>query len=78
MGIIERLDPAIDTLVPEDAQMEIIGEGFQWAEGPVWIRDGSYLLFSDVLTNTIHRWDPQSGCAPFLTPSGYTGSQPRG
>ena len=78
MGIIERLDPAIDALVPEDAQMEIIAEGLQWAEGPVWIRDGGYLLFSDVLTNTIHRWDAQTGCAPFLTPSGYTGSRPRG
>ena len=78
MGIIERLDPAIDALVPKDAQMEIIAEGLQWSEGPVWVRDGGFLLFSDVLTNTIHRWDPQAGCAPFLTPSGYTGSKPRG
>jgi gluconolactonase len=78
MGIIERLDPALDRLVPEDAQMEIIGEGFQWAEGPVWIKRGGYLLFSDVLTNTIHRWHPEEGCAPFLIPSGYTGSKPRG
>jgi gluconolactonase len=78
MGIIERLDPAIDELVPDDAQMEVIAEGLQWAEGPVWIRDGGFLLFSDVLTNTIHRWEPKTGCAPFLIPSGYTGSVPRG
>ena len=78
MGIVERVDPAFDALVPQDAQMEIIGEGFQWAEGPVWVRDGGYLLFSDVLTNTIHRWDSESGCRPFLIPSGYTGSAPRG
>jgi gluconolactonase len=78
MGIIERLDRAVNRLVPEDAQMEIIGEGFQWSEGPVWINDGGYLLFSDVLTNTIHRWDRESGTAPFIIPSGYTGSLPRG
>jgi gluconolactonase len=78
MGIIERLDPALDDLVPEDAEMEIIGEGFQWSEGPVWIRDGGFLLFSDVLTNTVHRWDAKSGCSKFLSPSGYTGSKPRG
>jgi gluconolactonase len=78
MGIVERLDPAIDSLVPEDAQMEIIGTGFQWSEGPVWIKDGGFLLFSDVLTNTIHRWDRENGCAPFLIPSGYTGSKVRG
>ena len=58
--------------------MEVIAEGLQWSEGPVWIRDGNFLLFSDVLTNTIHRWDAKSGCRPFLTPSGYTGSMPRG
>ncbi len=78
MGIVERLDPAINALIPEDAQMEIIGEGLQWSEGPVWIRDGGFLLFSDVLTNTIHRWDAEDGCRPFLIPSGYTGSEPRG
>src|SRR5688500_5728751 len=51
MGIIEWLDPAFEQLVPKDSQMEVIGDGFQWAEGPVWIRDGGFLLFSDVLTN---------------------------
>ena len=60
MGIIERLDPAVDDLVPRDAQMEVIAEGLQWAEGPVWIQDGGFLLFSDVLTNTIHRWDREN------------------
>ncbi len=78
MGIVERLDPALDDLVPLDAEMEIIGEGFQWSEGPVWIRDGGFLLFSDVLTNTVHRWDAKSGCTKFLSPSGYTGKKPRG
>jgi gluconolactonase len=78
MGIIERLDPALDKLVPKDAEMEIIGEGFQWSEGPVWIRHGNFLLFSDVLTNTVHRWDAKSGCTKYLSPSGYTGRAPRG
>ncbi|MEX0642953.1 MAG: SMP-30/gluconolactonase/LRE family protein [Pirellulales bacterium] len=79
MGIVERLDPAIDALVPRDAQMEIIAEGLEWSEGPVWMRsDGGFLLFSDVLTNTIHRWDAKNGHRRFLTPSGYTGDVPRG
>jgi gluconolactonase len=78
MGIIERLDREFDRLVPRDGEMEIIGEGFEWSEGPVWIRDGNFLLFSDVLTNTVHRWDAKSGCTKWLIPSGYTGSTPRG
>lgn len=75
---IERLDPALDRLIAPDARIEILAEGYEWTEGPVWVRDGGYLLFSDVLTNTIHRWKEGEGARPYLTPSGYTGSVPRG
>lgn len=78
MGIIERLDPALDDLIEDDARMQVIAEGIQWSEGPVWMREGNFLLFSDVLTNTIHRWDEKYGCLPFLNPSGYTADVPRG
>ena len=61
VGSIERLDPALDKLVPADAKMEVIGEGFAWCEGPVWIRDGNFLLFSDIPNNAIMRWDAKSG-----------------
>lgn len=78
LGEIERLDPALDALVPPGAKMEIIGHGFEWAEGPVWLKDdGGFLLFSDVLTNTIFRWDAKEGCRPYLSPSGYTSDVPR-
>lgn len=79
IGSIERLDPALDALVPPDAQLEVVAEGFDWSEGPVWIRqDGGFLLFSDVPTNTVYRWDERSGLAKYLRPSGYTGEAPRG
>ena len=79
IGSIERLDPALDALVPADAKLEIIGHGFEWSEGPTWLKaDGGFLLFSDVLTNTIHRWDAQRGCRTYLSPSGYTSDVPRG
>jgi gluconolactonase len=78
VGSIERLDPALDALVPADAMMEVIGEGLVWAEGPVWIRDGGFLLCSDTRTNTIWRWDAANGFREFLKPSGYTGETPRG
>jgi gluconolactonase len=78
MGRIERLDPALDALIPAAAQLEVIGEGLEWSEGPVWIKQGGFLLFSDVLANTIYRWDAAGGCRPYLTPSGYTSDVPRG
>jgi gluconolactonase len=78
IGHIARLDPAIDKLVPADAQMEVICQGFAWCEGPVWVRDRGFLLFSDIPHNAIMRWDEEAGCSLYLKPAGYTGASPRG
>ena len=75
---IERLDPALDTLVAADATIEVLAGGYDWTEGPVWIKDGGYLLFSDIPPNRIHRWKEGEGARLYLTPSGYTGTAPRG
>lgn len=69
---IERLDPAIDALIPEDAKIEILATGFAWAEGPLWIPDKEVLLFSDVPNNAILSWDGRE-ISDFMKPSGYTG-----
>ncbi len=71
-----RLDPRLDRLVPTDAVVERIAEGFAWTEGPVWDRRRGELLFSDVPGNAVHRWRPGEGVSLFLRPSGYTGSAP--
>ena len=78
LGTIERYDPRLDALIPPLARVEIIGEGYDWSEGPVWnARDGS-LLFSDIPPNMVLRWTEGGGPPkPFLKPSGYTGDQPR-
>jgi gluconolactonase len=79
VGSIDRLDPALDALVPADAKMEIVIDGLTWCEGPLWVpADGGFVICSDIPPNTIHRWDARSGAAVYLTPSGYTGSTPRG
>src|SRR5260221_13300906 len=77
-GSIERLDPTLDQLIAPETQAEIIGEGFDWSEGPVWIESEKMLLFSDVPKNIIYKWTEEKGVETFLTPSGYTGSVPRG
>jgi gluconolactonase len=78
IGTIERLDPAIDRLVPPDAVIEVLASGFRWSEGPVWIRSGRHLLFSDVPQNIVFKWQEGAGTSEFLNPSGYTGKSPRG
>ena|SRR5688572_19728142 len=78
MGSIERRDPAMDQLIAPDAKIEKLAEGFEWSEGPVWMKQGGYLLFSDVPSNVVHRWKEGEGITQFLKPSGYTGATPRG
>jgi gluconolactonase len=79
IGEIERLDPALDALVPKDAKMEIIVDGLDWCEGPLWIPSGDgFLIFSDIPPNVIYRWDANSGQQKYLEPAGYTGRAPRG
>ena len=73
---VVRLDPGFDTLVPRDATLEKVADGFAWVEGPVWNRTGSYLLFSDIPNNSVFTWQEQAGVSLFLKPSGYTGSAP--
>ena len=76
---IERLDPAFDALVPRDAQVETLAEGFDWTEGPVWRHAGGYLLFSDIPKNTIYRFKEGEGLSVFLRPAGYAlGTNPPG
>jgi gluconolactonase len=72
--IVTRLDPRFDALVPPGAVLEKIVDDHGWAEGPVWVRDGGYLLFSDVVKNRIYRWKDGEGESVFLQSSGYTGS----
>uniref|UniRef100_UPI0013C2A7AE SMP-30/gluconolactonase/LRE family protein n=1 Tax=Pseudomonas viridiflava TaxID=33069 RepID=UPI0013C2A7AE len=44
-----------------NASVEKLATGVRWAEGPVWIGDGRYLLVSDIANNRIMRWDEVSG-----------------
>jgi gluconolactonase len=74
--VVLRLDPRFDQLVPANAVLEKIVDDHGWAEGPVWVRDGGYLLFSDVVRNTIFRWKQGEGETVVLRPSGYTGAAP--
>lgn len=76
IGTIERTDPELNSLISEDAVIEIISEGYEWSEGPVWVPQHKMLLWSDVPKNTVYKWTEEKGTEVYLTPSGYTGSTP--
>lgn len=76
LGSIERLDPEFDKLVSKDAVIEVLAGGFTWTEGVCWIKDGGYLLFSDIPPNKIMKWEPQEGVSMWKERVGYTGKEP--
>ena len=72
-GEIVRIEPELDALIAPDATMEVLAEGHDWIEGPVWDSKGGRLLYSDIPRNTIYEWSEAGGRAVFMKPSGYTG-----
>ena len=58
---VVRLDPSMDKIVPPGTKVEKLAGNFQSNEGPVWVRNGGYLLFSDTPANVIDRWDRSDG-----------------
>lgn len=75
IGTIERIDPSIDQLIRKDAVIEVLGKGYTWSEGPVWLPKQKWLLFSDVPENKIYRWQEGAEVELYLTPSGFTGEE---
>lgn len=78
LGKIIRKDERLDKLIPPDAKIEVLGSGFEWAEGPVWVpskttNGGGYLLFSDIPRNSVMKWVEGEGVSLWMKPSGYTG-----
>jgi gluconolactonase len=75
-GEIVRLDPRFDKLIATDASIEVLAEGHDWSEGPVWMpgSQGGSLLFSDIPQNTVFQWrEGWTEARVWLKPSGFTG-----
>src|SRR6266478_3405319 len=80
---VERKDPALDVILPADAKLEKVADGFGFTEGPVWIDAGNpaiapdssegFLLFSDPNNNLIYRCTSEGETQVYKTKSGYTG-----
>jgi gluconolactonase len=63
-----RSDKLTD-LVDENVEVEQLGTGFTFTEGPIWNPSGSYLLFSDMPGDTRRRWDEENGVQVVASPS---------
>ena len=77
-------DPRIEVLSPKfhgkigNTPIERIATGFLWAEGPCYVRDGGYLLWSDIANNRMMRWSEDDGhVSVFRFPSNYANGNTR-
>jgi gluconolactonase len=69
-------DPAMLAYVDTTGGIEVLADGFEWTEGPLWIdSSGGYLLFSDIPRNRIMKWSVAGGAQVYLEPSGYSGAE---
>ena len=71
---IEQVSPELERIVSRDQDIEILGSGYGAAgapaEGPVWWKEGGYLLFSDIGNNCRMKWTPGGGAPTlFLEPT---------
>jgi gluconolactonase len=75
---VVRNDPMMDSIVGPNPKVFKLAEGFKFTEGPVWIRDGGYLLFSDPNSNRIYKYRPNGNedgeLSIFRERSGYSGA----
>jgi gluconolactonase len=52
------IEPAFGHLIAGNQRLHKLWTGAAWAEGPVYFRDGDFLLFSDIPNNRIMRFVP--------------------
>jgi gluconolactonase len=73
-----RKDAGMNAVVGPNPKIFKLADGFQFTEGPVWVREGGYLLFSDPNSNVIYKYAPAGAQAGrleiFRAPSGYSGA----
>src|SRR6266436_6920295 len=66
---IDQLDPALDKIISTSEPINTIAEGMGGplgpVEGPVWWKEGGYLLFSDIHASKRMKYTPGQGVTVF-------------
>ena len=70
---IEQIAPEMEHIGSRDQEVEVLGSGYGGAagpaEGPLWWKEGGYLLFSDIGNNRRMKWAPGEGVTVFHEPT---------
>src|ERR1700686_787766 len=63
---VEKLDPALDNIISTSEPVKEIAVGMGGpCEGPVWWKEGGYLLFSDIRASKRMKYMPGQGVTLF-------------
>lgn len=71
-GIFTLYNEKALQLLDTKAELKTLASGFEWVEGPVWVEEGSYLLFSDIPNNSVYRYDDKNGLQTYIANSGFS------
>ena len=75
---IHALDPRFEKYWLKLSAVERLATGLRWAEGPVWVGDGRYLLCSDIPNQRILKWEEETGAVSiYRKPSNFANGNTR-
>jgi len=70
---IEQLAPELAKIISPSEPIQHLADGYGGAqgpaEGPLWWKEGGYLLFSDIHNNKRMKYEPGKGVSLFLEPT---------
>ena len=75
-GNVQIFDESAKIFVNEDSRIELLADSLFLSEGPLWIESLNSLLFTQVASNKVFKWNVNDGLSVYLDPSGYTGIVP--
>ena len=75
-GNVQIFDESAKIFVNEDSRIELLADSLFLSEGPLWIERLNSLLFTQVASNKVFKWNENDGLSVYLDPSGYTGIVP--
>ena len=73
IGEIKQHHPDLAKLIDPKTPIQVITSGYVWTEGPAWNKEGQFLVFSEIPSNTVYKWVEGKGASKWFSPSGYTG-----
>jgi gluconolactonase len=71
IGSVEIYHPRALEFITKETLISVRGKDFSWVEGPVWVKDHNFLLFTDIPKNIIRKFDAENGTSVYLENVGF-------